>query len=344
VHTAFIGDIILVTPLLQAIRDQWHAAQIIVVAIPVAAGVLSNHPAVDEIVTYDKKQSEQGIGSLLNLARRLQEKRCDLALVPHRSLRSAVLARLAQIPCRIGFTRSAGRFLFTDLVRYDKLSHEIDRNLSLLSPLGIPMPNHALPSLHPDAIDRRIVEAELSQKFGTGANEPLIGVAPGSVWNTKRWPLAKFLKLSRMVYMEGARVALIGGMEDRALCEIIEVMLPPDKVLNVAGRLSLLQSAELIRRCVALVSNDSAPLHMAVAMRTPVVALFGATVPRFGFAPRGEHDVVVETFGLPCRPCSRHGGERCPIGTFECMENIEPERIVDALKTFASRTESKVFS
>jgi heptosyltransferase-2 len=105
-------------------------------------------------------------------------------------------------------------------------------------------------------------------------------------------------------------------------------------VFNVAGKLSLLQSAELIKRSHVIISNDSAPMHLAVAVATPVVAIFGATVPEYGFAPRGAHDIVIETKGLKCRPCSIHGGKTCPIGTFECMIAITPELVVNKVMPF----------
>ena len=125
------------------------------------------------------------------------------------------------------------------------------------------------------------------------------------------------------------KIVLIGGREDEALCNRIAVESKAVEVYVTAGKFTLLQSAELLRRCKVLVSNDSAPMHLAVAMRTPVIALFGATVPSFGFAPYGEKDIVVQTEGLPCRPCSIHGGDKCPIGTFDCMVRISAEMVFE---------------
>ena len=157
----------------------------------------------------------------------------------------------------------------------------------------------------------------------------LIAIAPGTIWNTKRWLKEQFAALARMLYQKGYAIVLIGGPEDLVLCGQIQELAGDAKIVNASGRLPLLQSAELLRRCRLLVSNDSAPMHLGVAMRTPVVAIFGATVPAFGFAPYGAHDVIVETLGLPCRPCSIHGGEKCPIKTFVCMNNITAERVCE---------------
>jgi heptosyltransferase-2 len=120
----------------------------------------------------------------------------------------------------------------------------------------------------------------------------------------------------------------VGGQSDVEICRRIEAHSNPDRVWSFAGELSLLESAELIRRCAVLISNDSAPMHLGVAVRTPVIAIFGATVPEFGFAPHGTHDEIVEVSGLACRPCGIHGGRRCPIGTFDCMLNITPDDVL----------------
>ena len=104
--------------------------------------------------------------------------------------------------------------------------------------------------------------------------------------------------------------------------------------LVAAGRLTLLQSAELLRRCRVVVSNDSAPVHLAGGVGAPVIAIFGATSPAFGFAPRGPRDVVVETHGLPCRPCAIHGGDRCPERHFACMEKIHPFQVLEQVRQF----------
>ncbi len=160
----------------------------------------------------------------------------------------------------------------------------------------------------------------------------LIAIAPGSVWNTKRWLPERFAGLADALLSAGMRVAFIGGRDDLALCKEIAAMVRAGDVAIAAGAFSILQSAELIRRCETLVTNDSAPLHLAVAMRTRVVAVFGATVPAFGFDPYGERDRVFETMGLSCRPCSIHGGDVCPIRTFDCMKRISVGDVLEAVR------------
>ena len=169
---------------------------------------------------------------------------------------------------------------------------------------------------------------------GLNLYKNIVALAPGTIWNTKRWPADRFAAVCKRVASKNTAVVLLGGKEDEALCRHVIEIAHVEKVFNAAGTLTLLQSAEFIRRCKVLISNDSAPMHIAVAVGTPVVAIFGATIPEYGFAPRGPRDIVVETNGLPCRPCSIHGGKKCPINTFECMMAISPELVVDKVKSF----------
>lgn len=333
-QTAFIGDVLLALPLLQVLKRQRPDARVTMVAIPSTAPLLANHPAVDEWLVYDKRGKHSGLGGILTMARTLRDRQCDVALIPHRSLRSSLVCRLAGIPRRIGFSTSSGKVFFTDVVKYEKTEHEITRNLSLLSPLNIDARKRELPNLYPDAADRQVVDAVLGKDTKQGHYR--IAVAPGSIWNTKRWPKERFVELTKLLAGEGHGVVLVGGKQDTGLCEEIRSEAGDENVLNTAGKLSLLQSADAIRRCRAAVSNDSAPMHMAVAVRTPVVAIFGATVPEFGFAPLGERDVVVQTMALPCRPCSIHGGNHCPIRTFVCMKDITAQRVFGEVKKLLS--------
>lgn len=334
IQTAFIGDVILTLPLVQALKDFFAQSAIDIVVVPRSAEVCAHHPAISNIIRFDKGGSAGGIGGMIRMARDLRKTGYDLAIVPHRSLRSAMLAFLAGIPLRVGFNRSAGRFLFTSTVRYDSEAHEIERNLSLLEAYGIETPARILPHVYPGPAEKDIVDRLLPKE-----GSPFVAIAPGTVWNTKRWLKERFAALAGMLLAEGKKVVLIGGGDDAKLCEEIAALIGAGKVVNTAGKLSLLGSAELLRRCALLVCNDSAPLHLAVAVGTPVVAIFGATVPEFGFSPAGVHDEVVEVRGLSCRPCSSHGGDECPIKTFDCMVNITPERVMAKARIVLERAE-----
>ncbi len=333
IQTAFIGDAILTLPLIQVLKKNYPRSSIDVVVIPRTIEIFTNHPAISSIIPYDKRGSDKGLIGFFRLRNQFRAKKYELIIIPHRSLRSALLGRLLKPKVCVGFDRSSGRLLFTKVIHYNPAEHEIGRNLSLLNPFSIQIDRNELPQLYPSVEDVKTVDSVVDG-FGMKKDNHFVTVAPGTIWNTKRWPSDRFTALCKQLSSECSAVLLIGGKEDNALCEEIAGNTKAKNVLNAAGKLTLLQSAELIKRSCVLISNDSAPMHIAVAVGTPVVAIFGATIPEFGFAPRGANDIVVETKGLKCRPCSIHGGKTCPIGTFECMTAITPDFVIDKVRRF----------
>ncbi len=335
-QTAFLGDVILTLPLVQILHRKFPEAEIDFVTTPRAAEILRGHRDIHSVIVYDKRKTQRGIRGMIAMSRLLKKTGYDLAIVPHRSLRSAVVVYWSKIPERIAFSTNAGKWLFTKKVKYKKELHEVERNLEFLSALSIQYAEKELPSLYPSnedvaAVDRYFFEEKIIRR------KAVIGIAPGSVWNTKRWLPERFSQCCRMFSGDGIEIVLIGGKEDRELCAEIKDAAGTGCVHSAAGKFSILQSAELLRRCDLLISNDSAPLHLAVAMRTPVVAIFGATSPSFGFAPYGKRDVVVERNDLDCRPCTIHGGNKCPIGTFDCMVGISAKRVYEKAVEIAGK-------
>ncbi len=336
-QTAFIGDVILTTPMIQLLHRQLSDVLIDVVAIPSGASVLNNHPDINDIVVYDKRGAAKGIYGMFAIVRELRKRQYDVAIIPHRSLRSGLICFLAGIPRRIGFSTSAARWLMTDVVPYRTDWHETTRNMSLLQSLDIALPDRELPCIYPSRAEVEAVDMFLTVN-GVTSTERMIAIAPGSVWATKRWVADRFTLLAKRLADDGHRIVFIGGKDDVELSREIEQRIPQESLVNAVGELTLLQSGELIRRCRVLIANDSAPMHMAVAVRTPVVAIFGATVPEFGFTPLGEHDVVVQTLGLECRPCAIHGGTSCPIKTFVCMKDIQVADVLDRVNDILAKS------
>ena len=158
VQTAFLGDVILTIPLATALRRLSPDALVAMVTTPAAAPVLEDHDDIARVIVYDKHGRDRGLRGAVRIVRALREWDAGLALVPHRSLRSAAIVRLAGVPRRIGFTTSAGRALFTDRVLYRAASHEIDRNLDLLLPLGSRPTDRILPTLRANVHDEEIVD------------------------------------------------------------------------------------------------------------------------------------------------------------------------------------------
>jgi len=321
VQTAFIGDVILATPLAEAAHQVFRDCVVDFMVIPAAASLLEKNNFIRRVLIFDKRGAQRGLVALWKLAKALQREQYDLVLVPHRSLRSALLVRLARIPERIGFDRSAGVWLFTRRVPYQQ-KHEVERNLDLLRVFSNDFATPS-PKVFWDKNDEQVVEQIIKSNQNA---KWFCALAPGSVWATKRWPAERFIELARKLIVETeAFIYLIGGGSDVALCSRIAAAMEKN-CINTAGRLSLRQSAALLDRCQVLISNDSAPTHLGVATRCKVITIFGPTVPAFGFAPFGDGHVVIEK-NLSCRPCSPHGGDRCPIGTHACMRDIAAEEI-----------------
>jgi heptosyltransferase-2 len=330
VQTAFLGDLILTLPLIQGLDESFPDGRISVLAIPSTLEILHDHPAVDDRLVFDKRGRDRGWRGLLRTARRLRGKNFDTVLVPHRSLRSALLVKLAGIPRRIGFDASAGSFLLTDRVRRDATAPETRRNLDLLTALGL-QPAGGPPRIHPGE-DHRRQAGDFLNRHRDIPPEGLIGVAPGSAWPTKRWLAEGYAEVIRRLQEEDGRSAvLLGGREDGPLCREI-ARLSGMKIPVAAGELSVLSAAALMERCRLIVTNDSAAAHLAAAVGRPVVAIFGPTVPAFGFTPSGSGHIVLET-DLECRPCGVHGGNRCPRRTFACMRGITPEAVLEAVRS-----------
>ena len=321
IQTSFIGDTILTTPLLSQLA---HRGPVDVVVTPASAALLANHPAVRNVIVYDKRGSDRGIGGFLALAKRLKGHQYDVAHLAQGSWRSSALALAAGIPARLGFATSAGRLFYTKRVDYRDDLHHAARLLMLARPNGRePAPDELKPSLHPGAAERTAVDALL--QFAGFDGGPLIGLAPGSIWGTKRW--SYFPELAALLAARG-RVVIVGGESDSELAAEIVAALP--SAIDTTGKLSLLASAELIRRASVLVTNDSAPLHLASAMNTATVALFGPTIPQFGFGPLAERSTVFGLDQLECRPCDRHGPMKCPLGHHKCMRELSVGAVREA--------------
>jgi len=319
IQTSFLGDMVLTTPLLA------HLAQfdpVDVVCTPAAGALLANHPAVRKIIRYDKRGVDRGTSGFIQLASTLRSRRYRAAYLAQGSSRSGALALAAGIRKRVGFATSAGRLFYTTRIPPIENTHHAARLLSLGT--GDPLadvPREVLrPRLYPGDAEHAAVNRVLGDSLSDG---PLIALAPGSVWATKRWPF--YAELARELSERG-RIVIVGTEADRPLVTEIAAATNGTAV-DATGRLSLLASAELIRRSSLLVSNDSAPLHLASAMNTPTIAIFGPTVPDFGFGPLADRALIAGHGDLACRPCDRHGPQRCPLGHWRCMREITPVAI-----------------
>ncbi|MEW5917477.1 MAG: lipopolysaccharide heptosyltransferase II [Gemmatimonadota bacterium] len=320
VQTSFIGDVILSTPL---IAELGRRGAVDVVATPAGAAVLRGNPFVRHLVVYDKRGRDRGLLGLRRIARSVRAERADTAYLAQGSLRSAMLARLAGYDERVGFDTSPGRVLYSRRISFRRTQHHSERLLRLALGDATIARDQLRPRVHPSDGDRAAVDDMLKN----AGSRPLLALAPGSVWSTKRWPY--YAQLAAAV-QPSFRVVVIGSSEDTPLARSLTEATRGDAI-DATGRLTLLGSAELIGRCRAIVTNDSAPLHLASAMNTPTVAVFGPTVPAFGFGPLAEKTTIAEHRTLHCRPCHPHGPKVCPLGHWRCMRDLTVEDVLTRL-------------
>ena len=300
---------------------------------PEAANILEQDPRIFKLYIFDKRGKDSGITGLLSMSKKIRAGKYDAAVVPHRSLRSAALARFARIPVRIGFSNSAGSRLFTHKITYRKTAHEIARNHDLLEPVGITDAPSA-PTISVTQEDMNTA-AEFFESCGIGGNDAVVGFGPGSKWFTKQWGVERYRKLAELITNETAcKVVCFGGQDEKGLGKAI-CRAPSNSVYSAAGSLSIRESAAALKKVSVVITNDNGLMHIAAAAGTPVVAIFGPTVPEFGFAPWGDNHTIIAR-DLYCRPCSIHGTKSCPEKHFRCMKEIESEEVYNAVKKYIS--------
>jgi heptosyltransferase-2 len=324
IQTAFLGDVVFSTALLRGVTALYPRAEVTFLASPRGGGLLQGDRDVDKIIFYDKRGAERGLGALRRLVDRIRKARFDLVVSPHRSFRSAVIARFSGAPSRLGFRSGWGRWAFNLGVPWPRgEAKPYRRELRLLEGLGATVPSTG-PSLTAGEKAREEVR-RLLRGEGIAEGETLVGLVPGTVWPTKKWPVDHFVELAgRMSALPGVRVLILGGPDERAEGELFTGI---EGVVNLAGRTTLAQLPALLEACDIVVAGDTGPLHAAMALGVPVVALFGPTDERqFEFETPG----ICLTEECACRPCRPHGSRRCPEGTWRCMPDISVGR-VDAM-------------
>ncbi len=334
IQTAYIGDVVLSTPLPHALRDVYPTAEIDILLIPETEIVYRYSPYIHKILVFDKRKGlPRKLWSFFRLVHHLRTRRYDLALSVHVSYTSSLIMLLSGARIRIGYPRQR----FT--------------TVSVRAPRGFPMHQRSLQLLRALTTRRFDLSTEMhipqqavekvdayTARMGLDV-ERLVCLAPGSVWATKRWLPEYFAELIRMLVTAGWQCAVLGGKADFTLCSGI-VGASQVSAVNAAGEFDLLGSSELIRRSRLLISNDSGPLHIGDAVYTPVLALMGPTSTP-GFLPCREHDRIA-AIDLYCRPCGKHGHRKCPEGHWRCMRDLKPEAVFSiALEMLETRQNKK---
>lgn len=315
IQTAFIGDVILSTPIIEKLHEFYPDAKIDFLVRNGNEGLLKGHPKLNR--TYIWKKNQKKYTNLFKLILLIRRKNYDCVINVQRFFASGLITALSKAKIRIGFAKNPLSFTFSKQIGHRlRGQHETSRNLSLV--MGLTDDKYVRPKLYPRKSDYVLVS-----KFQV---LPYICVAPTSVWGTKQYPMVKWVELILSLDDQWI-VFLIGGKADYAECEEIREMTGRSNVNNLAGRLSFLESAALMEKAAMNYVNDSAPLHMASCMNAPTNAVFCSTVPSFGFGPLAEESRVIQlNEPLACRPCGIHGKKKCPLGHFKCAYSIQKDQ------------------
>ena len=325
IHTAFIGDIVLSTPLIKKIKDTYPDSDITYVTTPSGEAILKNNPHLNNIIVYDKRGEHKGISGVWQLGKRLRYENFNMVITPHRYLRSSILSWLSRSPIRKGYDIASGSCLFTEKIKYDRTKHEVDKLLSFVAPEN--KKRYEI-ELYPG--EKEKMKGDNLWKENLLEDKKVVVLAPGSKWFTKQWPVEYFNKLAKSLKkLSNVRLIVVGGKDE------INLPIEKENIIDMRGKTSLLELADILSRADVVVTNDSSPIHIASAFKKPrIFALFGPTIEKFGFFPWSLNSKVFQVDGLKCRPCGIHGGKSCPEKHFKCMRDILPEEVFKEIKEY----------
>ncbi len=309
IQTAFLGDVILATPVLGELKRLFPDVELDMLVKKGNESLLLNNPHLNELFVLNK--SEGKWKAIFGLIKEFRHNQYDLVINLHRFGSSGLITALSKGKKRYGFRKNPFSFLYSK--RFDHNigdgTHEVERNLSVIAEFGAK--KMVRPELFPSQKDLEKIQPYLEENYYC--------IAPASVWFTKQLPAEKWIELSNRFEPE-AKVYVLGAPSDTELGDsIIEKSTHPN-MENLAGKLSLLQSAALMKSAKRSFVNDSGPLHLASSMNANVTAFFCSTVPDFGFGPLSDDSNILQVEGLDCRPCGIHGHKACPKGHFKCSK------------------------
>ena len=326
IQTAFIGDVVLATALIEKLHAYYPEARIDFLVRKGNEGLLTGHPYLDEVLIWDKKQNK--LKNLFQLTRHIRKQRYDILINVQRFAATGLLTVFSGAAMTIGFDKNPLSRFFTKriphIVSGPGMSslHEIDRNQQLIAAFTDEHP--ARPRLYPTTVDQ--------EKVASFKATPYITISPASVWFTKQYPKEKWAGLINKLPAHYT-VYLLGAPSDKDLCHYIRTSVTNKiSVTDLSGQLSFLQSTALMKDAVMNYVNDSAPMHFASAVNAPVTAVYCSTIPSFGFGPLSDIKYIVEIKEpLDCRPCGLHGYKACPRGHFHCAWHITDEQLLATL-------------
>jgi len=309
IQTAFLGDVILATPVLSELKRLFPNAQLDMLVKKGNESLLLNNPHLHELHILNKSKGKWR--AIFGLIKEFRKTDYDLVINLHRFGSSGLITALSKGKKRYGFRKNPFSFLYTKRFAH-KIgdgTHEVERNLSVIAEFGAQ--KLVKPELFPSEKDLARIEAYVTDDYYC--------IAPASVWFTKQFPEEKWVELIQ-TFDSNAIIYVLGSPADKELGESIIKNSKHSGTINLAGELSLLQSAALMKSAKRSYVNDSGPLHLASSVNANVTAFFCSTIPDFGFGPLSDDSEIKQVEGLDCRPCGIHGHKTCPKGHFNCSK------------------------
>lgn len=327
-RTDRLGDVILSTPALRAVREGYPDSRITVITTPYTKDCVEGNPYINDVLVYDKNGKQNGVINSFKFAMELKKRKFDIAFILHPTNRMNLITFLAGIPRRIGYDRRMG-FLLTQRVRHDKQSgekHEIDYTLDLVRAAGLtPVSKVLYMPLKRDV--RRKISGILSAA-GVDPSDRLIAIHPSSSCPSKKWPVERFAGITdRLIDRYNVKAVIISGPSGIQDAERMAGSMTHD-VINMSGKTSIPELGALLKRCELFISNDSGPVHVACAVGTPVVAIFGRKDLALGpkrWGPSGLNDIILHK-NTECVQCLAHNCKK----EFLCLKAVSADDVMDA--------------
>jgi heptosyltransferase-2 len=318
IQTAFIGDVILATPIIEKLHHFYPNSQIDFLLRKGNENLLKSHPNISNLMVWDKKNGKNK--NLFRIIKQIRSKKYDYVINLQRFTSTGLITIFSGGKIKVGFNKNPFSFLFTRRIKHEigNGKHEVERNIELISEIT----DNSIfnPKLYPTDEDYQIVSQYKMR--------PYICMAPTSVWFTKQFPANKWVDLINKTNKK-FHIYLIGGPDDKVACDEIILGSSNTNLTNLCGKLSFLQTSALMANATMNYVNDSAPMHMASAMNAPTTAIYCSTIPDFGFGPLSKQAKIVETEEkLSCRPCGLHGFKKCPEGHFNCANTIQTNQLL----------------
>lgn len=322
IQTASIGDVILATAVAEKLHSYYPDSQIDMMIKKGYEGLFENHPYLNNVIVWNKKNHKYR--NLFDIWKNVRNERYDLIVNVQRYAATGFVTAFGKAKETAGFDKNPFSIFFTRKIKHQigvPGLHEVNRNNKLIEHITDDKPMR--PELYPS---KRIFESVNKYK-----SNDYICIAPCSLWFTKQLPEDRWVEFLRLV-PDDLKVYLLGGKDDVEICDRIKDQVTGKNVESLAGKLSLLESAALMKDAHMNYVNDSSPMHLASSQNARTTAVFCSTIEDFGFGPLSEDRFVVETREkLDCRPCGLHGYKECPKGHFKCAYNIDIKELINRL-------------